>query len=68
METVTLSLEYQITIPASLRESLKLSAGQRFQLVAYRNRIELIPLKPMPAMRGFLVGIDTAIERGPDRL
>jgi hypothetical protein len=34
----------------------------------YDNRIEMIPVKPAQEMRGFLKGIDTEVEREPDRL
>ena len=40
---------------------------QSEDLPLYDNRIELVPLKPMPQMRGFLRGIDTTVENEPDR-
>jgi len=43
-------------------------SGQKIQVLTYRNRIELIPIKPMEDMRGFLKGIDTNVEREDDRL
>ena len=43
-------------------------SGQKIQVLTYRNRIELIPIKPMEEMRGFLKGIDTIVEREDDRL
>jgi hypothetical protein len=36
--------------------------------MAYQNRIELIPLKPMKNLRGLLKGIDTDVERESDRV
>jgi len=68
MEAVTISPKYQIVIPRRIRESLKLKPGLKVQILAYGNRIELIPLKNISDMRGFLRGIDTAIDREPDRL
>jgi AbrB family looped-hinge helix DNA binding protein len=68
METVTISSKFQIVIPRSIRESLGLKPGQKFQAIQYENRIELIPVKPIREMRGFLKGIDTTIERESDRL
>ena len=68
METVTVSPEFQIVIPRSIREFLGLEPGQELQAIKYENRIELIPLKPIREMRGFLKGIDTTIEREPDRI
>lgn len=68
METVTVSPKYQIVIPARIRKSLAIQPGQKVQVILYDNRIELIPVKPIQAARGFLKGIDTTIEREPDRL
>lgn len=68
MHTVTLSPKFQVVIPAAARKSLEMAPGQKLQVIVYRNRIEMIPLKPMPSLRGFLAGIDTTIEREDDRL
>jgi hypothetical protein len=34
----------------------------------YNNRIELIPVRPVKDLRGFLKGIDTAVKREEDRV
>ncbi len=68
MATVTISPEFQIVIPKSIRESLGLQPGQRFQAIQYENRIELIPVRSIQGARGFLKGIDTTVEREPDRI
>jgi AbrB family looped-hinge helix DNA binding protein len=68
MEAVKISPKYQIVIPKKLRDALKLMPGQKVQMVAYGNRIEMIPLRNIPEMKGFLKGIDTTVEREPDRL
>ena len=68
METVTISPKFQVVIPRAIRQSLGLQPGQKVQAILYQNRIELIPLRPIQAARGFLKGIDTTIEREPDRL
>ncbi len=68
METVTISPEFQIAIPKSIRESLRIQPGQKFQAIQYENRIELIPIRPIQEMRGFLKGIDTTVKREPDRI
>ena len=41
---------------------------QKVKVILYDNRIEMIPVRPVAEARGFLRGIDTAIEREPDRL
>ncbi len=67
METVTVSPKFQVVIPKEIREALKLAPGQKIQALLYENRIELIPLRPIKKMRGFLKGIDTSIDRETDR-
>ena len=67
MGRVTISPKLQIVIPKKIREKLGLSPGQRVEAIAYENRIELIPLRPIRQMRGFLKGIDTSIKREADR-
>ena len=67
MITVSVSPKYQIVIPKAIRESLNIQPGQKIQVVAYQNRIELIPVRPIKLARGFLKGIDTAVNREEDR-
>jgi AbrB family looped-hinge helix DNA binding protein len=68
MQVLTLSPKFQIVIPKALRELLGLRAGQKLQAIAHDDRIELIPVRHMKDMRGFLRGIDTKIERDGDRV
>ena len=68
METVTVSPKFQIVIPRSIRESLGIQPGQKVQVIRYGNRIELVLLKPIRETRGFLKGIDTTVEREPERV
>ena len=67
MDEVKISPKFQVVIPKTVRESLGLEAGQRLQVVQYRNRIELVPVRDIREMRGWLAGIDTRLEREPDR-
>ena len=67
MDTVTISPKFQVVIPKSIREMLHLKPGQKLHATVYENRIELIPVRPVSKMRGFLRGIDTSIEREADR-
>jgi AbrB family looped-hinge helix DNA binding protein len=67
MRTVTISPKFQVVIPKAIREELGLSPGQKVQAIVYGERIELIPIRPIKQMRGFLKGIDTTIDREADR-
>ena len=67
METVTVSPKFQVVIPKDIRARLKLVPGQKVQAILYEDRIELIPVRPIRKMRGFLKGIDTEVPREEDR-
>lgn len=67
MESVTISPKFQVVIPRPIRESMHLKAGQKMQVVKYGDRIELVPLQPVKALRGFVKGIDTSFIRENDR-
>jgi len=65
---VTVSPKFQIVIPQEVREALSIQPGEKLEVFQHDNRIELIPVRPIHEMRGFLRGMDTTIEREPDRL
>jgi AbrB family looped-hinge helix DNA binding protein len=67
MSAVTVSPKYQVVIPKEIRESLKIQPGQKVQVIAYGGRIELVPVRPLKRMRGFLKGIRTHVRRERDR-
>jgi AbrB family looped-hinge helix DNA binding protein len=64
---VTVSPKFQVVIPKEIRESMGIVPGQKVRMIKYKNRIELIPLKSMNEMKGFLKGIDTEVHRDDDR-
>ena len=71
MQTATLTKNLNINIPKPFRNSFKENgfvSGQEFQIFFYNDRIELLPLKNMKEMRGYLKGIDANIIREDDRL
>jgi AbrB family looped-hinge helix DNA binding protein len=68
MKSLTISPKYQLVIPKAIRELLGLKPGQKVQAIAYNNRIELIPVRPIRRLRGFVRGIDTTVEREDDRV
>ena len=68
MAAVTVSPKFQVVIPKEIRENLGIFSGQKVQMLMYKGRIELIPLKQMSEMKGFLQGIDTDVQRDGDRV
>ena len=68
MPAVTVSPKYQVVIPKAVRDAIGIYSGQKMQVLTNKNRIELIPIKPLEKKRGFLAGIDTEVAREKDRL
>jgi AbrB family looped-hinge helix DNA binding protein len=68
MSTTTLSPKFQIVIPKHIREALKLEPGNKFHLIEYDGRIEMVPVRKPRELRGFLRGIETNVSREEDRL
>lgn len=68
MNIVTISPKFQVVIPLAIRERLQLAPGQKVQALVYQNRIEFIPVQPARRLRGFLRGIETEVQREPDRV
>jgi len=60
MDTVTVSPKFQVVIPQRVRERVGLKPGTKLQVISVDDRIELIPVRPMREMRGFLKGLDRA--------
>ena len=63
----TISPKYQVVIPRELRESMLLKPGEKVEFIQYENRIEMIPVRDIKKMRGYLKGIDTIVKRETDR-
>ena len=67
MNQVKISPKFQVAIPENVRVFLGLEAGQKLQILSYGDRIELVPVRKINEMRGFLKGMDIHFEREPDR-
>ena len=66
MNTVTVSSKFQVVIPLAIRDAMRLKPGEKLRVIRYQDRVEMIRVRPIRKMRGFLKGIDTLIERGAD--
>lgn len=63
MGTVTVSSKFRIVIPRRVGERLRLRRRERLQVISFDDRIELIPVRPMSEMKGFLKGYDRSFKR-----
>ncbi len=68
MESEKISSKHQIVIPKRLRELLNLKPGQQVHMIAFKDRIEMIPVRQISEMKGFLKGIDTTLGKEADRI
>jgi AbrB family looped-hinge helix DNA binding protein len=68
METVTVSPKFQVVIPQKVREAMGLRSGEKAKVFSFRNRIEIVPVRDIRTLRGYLKGIDTSLVREGDRL
>ena len=68
MNTVTISPKFQVVIPQRIREAMGLRSGEKAHVIPYRNRIEIIPVRNIRELRGYLKGIDTSFTRESDRV
>lgn len=73
MSLVTVSPDYQVTIPPELRAALGVKPGQRIELTSSAGRLELGPEVnlvhlSMAQLQGCLHGIDTSFDREDDRV
>lgn len=59
----TLSPKFQVVIPLAIRKQLEMKPGQKMRVIAYDDKVILIPVRPIQTARGSLKGIDTTIER-----
>lgn len=57
MAQTTISSKFQIVIPKSVREKLRLTPKQRLQIIEKNGIITLIPEVPMKSLKGILKGM-----------
>lgn len=67
MNTVTISPKFQVVIPQRVREAMGLRSGDKARVISFRNRIEIIPVRDVRQLRGYLKGINTDFVREGDR-
>lgn len=68
MSVVTVSPKFQVVIPKDVREKLGIEPGQKVEAFAFGDRIELVPVREVSELRGFLPEVENDFSREPDRL
>ncbi len=68
MNAVTVSSKYQVVIPKGIRDAFKIKPGTKMAVVPFGETIHLVRIRPIKELRGILKGMDTTIEKEPDRL
>ena len=66
MTLTTVSSKYQIVIPRDIRENLKISPGQKLQMIQIGRRIEIMIVELIENARGLFPNLDTANYRDED--
>ena len=67
MEEVIVSRKYQVVIPKRMRESMRIRPGDKFRIFLSNDCLELLPVRKIKSMRGFLNGIGVDVKRDADR-
>ena len=57
MNQAKLSSKFQLSIPKTVREAMRLHAGQKFTIVTRGDIIELIPMRAIKDARGMLASV-----------
>jgi len=63
MNAVTVSPKYQVVIPKAVRERAHIMPGEKLQILSFDDRIELVRIRPMHKVLGFLRGLDSKFAR-----
>lgn len=68
MKMVTVSSDYRVAIPASVKKSLGIRPGMKPLVAKHQRTIRLTPQRDIREYQGFLKGMNTAFERESDRI
>lgn len=66
MTAVTVSSKFQIVSPREIRDLLKIKPGQKLQMIAIGDRVEMVREPSLQEMRGILKGAVNDFQREED--
>jgi AbrB family looped-hinge helix DNA binding protein len=66
MPVVTVSSKFQVVIPKEIRERAGIRPGEKLEMLSIGDRIELVRVRPMREIRGYLKGRDSTFVREED--
>lgn len=67
MIIATVSPKFQFVIPKEIRQTLQIKPGMKVVIFSYGKRMEVMPVESLDSTFGIAKGINTTIEREPDR-
>ena len=67
MNTVTVSPKFQVVIPLEVRRRMQLQPGAQLMVVELNGALRMFPVTSPSSLRGIARGIDTNMQREPDR-
>jgi len=63
MAELIVSEDYTISIPVQMRDELDIKPGTVIEIFRFGDSVQMVPSVPVRALRGFLKGMDTRLER-----
>lgn len=67
MAAVRVSKNFQVIIPKEVRERLKIKPGDELDVFHIEDAIEMIPIKPIDALKGRFKEVDSHVDRPKKR-
>ena len=58
-EQVTVSRKFQVVIPRSVREQMKIEPGQKLMVMVKHGSVSLVPIITLDQLQGLLKGANT---------
>lgn len=61
--SVTVSPDYQITLPPEAREQFNIRPGQELEILIYDGQMHIVPVEPIESLYGIFKGAEIPYER-----